>query len=199
MHLCSSSSTFQKLHSRFKPTTTTVSNRNSQASSITSAQAKFASFFQHHPVTSMSFSGDSNSLAVSCGNDVILCDSSTWLPVAETTTDTSFDKIQIKNDEMVGQVVYSPDSSILAITTALTSNGSGCRLVLYAQSEKGDGTSEWKVRETRSVSSKGKKGDTPLHLDYQYYHVCLMCTVFHRSFSGAIHRFLSDKPTPCRN
>jgi hypothetical protein len=76
----------------------------------------------------MSFSGDSNSLAVSCGNDVILCDSSTWLPVAETTTDTSFDKIRIKGDEMVGQVVYSPDSSMLAITTALTSNGSGCRL-----------------------------------------------------------------------
>jgi len=123
---------------------------------MTSAQAKFASLFKSGRVQSMGFS-DSNCLAVSCGTEVIVCDSSSWFHVQDAVPVTSFERLTIDGSESAAQVDYSPDSSMLAVTTAVKADGAGCRLLLYASSKDSDGTSEWKVRETRSLSCKGEK------------------------------------------
>lgn len=129
---------------------------SSPKASITSAQAQFASLFQQQPVTSLSFSGDSNSLAVAAGNDVILCDSSTWFPNEDAALRTSFERLSMEGDETVGQVAYSPNLSMLAVTTAVEPDASECRLLLYRLSGTGDNTSRWEKWETRSLSTKGR-------------------------------------------
>lgn len=145
------------MHSQFRPSkaSDTAEARGSKAS-IANSQLHFGNLFHQHPVTSLSFSGDSNSLAVPAGSDVILCDSSDWLPVEDVATKrTRVERLTTDPNDTIRQTVYSPDSTMLAITTALTSNGPGYRLLLYTCSAAGGDPSDWELRETISLSTQG--------------------------------------------
>lgn len=105
---------------------------------------------------SLSFAGDSNSLAVPCGNEIVICDSSSWLLDRDAVKRTPVKRLKVDNDEPVGKVMYSPDSKWMAITTAVKAGEPGCSLLLYAQSDANDGTEEWKLHHTRPLMNEGE-------------------------------------------
>jgi WD40 repeat protein len=129
-------------------------DRSEAATTTTVPQSLFGSLFQQHPVTSLCFSGDSNSLAVACGREVILCDSSGWLPTRDLMAGTVIERLHIEGDPPVHQALYSPDSSILAVTTATKAAGPEFRVSLYSRLS---GSQAWQLRESRSLSNKGEK------------------------------------------
>lgn len=131
--------------------------------SMTVQQSVFGSLFQQHPVTSVSFSGDSNSLAVSCGSEVILC----WLPTQDELLDTVIERLHIEGDKPVNQALYSPDSSMLAVMTAFDADGSRCRVLLYSRSPA------WQIQDSLSFSNKGEKENMLTHLLTHWTHSSL--------------------------
>ena len=129
--------------------------KDSRRTSATIDQAQFAGVFQS-AVKSLSFAGDSNSLAVPCGSEVILCDSSSWLPSHDTTKRTPISRLKVDTDQPLEQVVYSSDSAWLAITTQMKVSESVCDLMLYSCSGTSDDIAAWKLQHRRSLSSKGE-------------------------------------------
>lgn len=132
----------------------------SEAQTTTVPHSLFGSLFQQHPVTSLCFSGDSNSLAVACGSEVILCDSSGWLPIRDSKTDMVIERLHVEDSPPVHQALYSHDSSILAVTTATEADAPECRVSLYSRVH---GSQAWQPRDSLSLSNKGAK-DTDLAL-----------------------------------
>jgi hypothetical protein len=126
--------------------------------STTVQQFLFGSFFQQHPVTYLSFSGDSNSLAVSCGSEVILCESVGWLPTRDPMVDTVVERLHIEGDKLVHQALYSPNSSMLAVMTAFDADGSGSRVLLYSRSPV------WQLQDSLSFSNEGENESVLAHL-----------------------------------
>lgn len=151
---CLQYSSFHNLHSRFQPNIPSTLKESRRTSTVID-QAQFAGVFQSG-VKSLSFAGDSNSLAVSCGSEVILCDSSSWLPSHDTEKRTPISRLKVDFDHRLEQVVYSSDSTWLAITTQKKDSASVCDLVLYSCSGTGDNIEAWKLQHRRSPTSKGE-------------------------------------------
>jgi hypothetical protein len=158
-HLSTFVSNFQKLHARFQPKMKPKQD-SSKEETTTVPQSLLGSLFQQHPVTSLSFSGDSNSLAVACGSEVILCDSSGWLPIRDSTPGMAIERLRIEYNPPVHQAIYSHDSSILAVATATEADVPEFGVSLYSRVH---GSQAWQLRDSLSLANKGEK-DTDLAL-----------------------------------
>jgi hypothetical protein len=159
IHLSTFLSTFQKMHARFQPKMKPQRDR-SEAETTTVPQSHFGSLFQQHAIASLCFSGDSNCLAVACGSEVILCDSSGWLPILDSMAGTVVERLHIKDNLTVHEALYSQDSSILAVTTATEADAPEFGVSLYSRVY---GSQAWQLRESLSLSKKGEK-ETDLDL-----------------------------------